>query len=30
VPMSWLCPNPGDRERLLDMEQRLAGVRTAA
>jgi GGDEF domain-containing protein len=28
--MSWLCPNPGDRERLLDMEQRLAGVRTAA
>jgi diguanylate cyclase (GGDEF)-like protein len=30
VPMSWLCPNPGDRERLLDMEQRLAGVRAAA
>ena len=28
--MSWLCPNPGDRERLLDMEQRLAGVRTVA
>jgi diguanylate cyclase (GGDEF)-like protein len=27
---SWLCPNPGDRERLLDMEQRLQGVRTAA
>jgi diguanylate cyclase (GGDEF)-like protein len=28
--VSWLCPNPGDRERLLDMEQRLSGVRTAA
>jgi len=28
--VSWLCPNPGDRERLLDMEQRLAGVRAAA
>jgi diguanylate cyclase (GGDEF)-like protein len=27
---SWLCPNPGDRERLLDMEQRLSGVRKAA
>jgi diguanylate cyclase (GGDEF)-like protein len=27
---SWLCPNPGDRERLLDMEQRLHGVRAAA
>jgi diguanylate cyclase (GGDEF)-like protein len=27
---SWLCPNPGDRERLLDMEARLAPVRTAA
>jgi diguanylate cyclase (GGDEF)-like protein len=27
---SWLCPNPGDRERLLDMEQRLTPVRTAA
>jgi diguanylate cyclase (GGDEF)-like protein len=27
---SWLCPNPGDRERLLDMEQRLGPVRTAA
>lgn len=27
---SWLCPNPGDRERLLDMEPRLHGVRTAA
>jgi diguanylate cyclase (GGDEF)-like protein len=27
---SWLCPNPGDRERLLDMEQRLHGVRTIA
>jgi diguanylate cyclase (GGDEF)-like protein len=27
---SWLCPNPGDRERLLDMEQRVGGVRTAA
>jgi diguanylate cyclase (GGDEF)-like protein len=27
---SWLCPNPGDRERLLDMEQRLVGVRRAA
>jgi diguanylate cyclase (GGDEF)-like protein len=28
--VSWLCPNPGDRERLLDMEQRLAGVRNVA
>jgi diguanylate cyclase (GGDEF)-like protein len=27
---SWLCPNPGDRERLLDMEQRLDGVRAVA
>ena len=27
---SWLCPNPGDRERLLDMEQRLTPVRAAA
>ena len=27
---SWLCPNPGDRERMLDMEQRLHGVRTIA
>jgi len=27
---SWLCPNPGDRERLLDMEQRLHGVRAAS
>src|SRR3954452_3552485 len=27
---SWLCPHPGDRERLLDMEQRLRGVRAAA
>jgi diguanylate cyclase (GGDEF)-like protein len=27
---SWLCPHPGDRERLLDMEQRLHGVRAAA
>ena len=30
VAVSWLCPNPGDRERLLDMEQRLTGVRAAA
>lgn len=30
VAVSWLCPNPGDRERLLDMEQRLRGVRAAA
>jgi diguanylate cyclase (GGDEF)-like protein len=27
---SWLCPNPGDRDRLLDMEQRLDGVRRTA
>jgi diguanylate cyclase (GGDEF)-like protein len=27
---TWLCPNPGDRERLLDMEQRLTAVRAAA
>jgi diguanylate cyclase (GGDEF)-like protein len=27
---SWLCPHPGDRERLLDMEQRLQGVRAGA
>jgi diguanylate cyclase (GGDEF)-like protein len=27
---SWLCPNPGDRERLLDMEQRLTPVRAAS
>src|SRR4051812_17021599 len=27
---TWLCPNPGDRERLLDMEERLAPVRRAA
>jgi diguanylate cyclase (GGDEF)-like protein len=27
---SWLCPNPGDRERLLDMEERLGPVRGAA
>ncbi|MCW3039496.1 MAG: hypothetical protein JWM31_1401 [Solirubrobacterales bacterium] len=24
---SWLCPNPGDRDRLLDMEHRLKPVR---
>jgi diguanylate cyclase (GGDEF)-like protein len=30
VVVSWLCPDPGDRERLLDMEQRLSGVRSAA
>jgi diguanylate cyclase (GGDEF)-like protein len=27
---SWLCPSPGDRERLLDMEQRLTPVRAAS
>src|SRR4051794_16178513 len=27
---SWLCPDPGDRERLLDMEGRLTPVRGAA
>ena len=27
---SWLCPNPGDRERLLDMEERLGPCARAA
>lgn len=27
---SWLCPEPGDRERLLDMDWRLRQSRTAA
>jgi diguanylate cyclase (GGDEF)-like protein len=27
---TWLCPEPADRERLLDMEQRLRPVRMAA
>jgi diguanylate cyclase (GGDEF)-like protein len=27
-PVSWLCPEPGDRSRMLDMERRLAPVRT--
>lgn len=27
---SWLCPHPGDRERLIDMDERLAPVRSAA
>jgi diguanylate cyclase (GGDEF)-like protein len=26
-PTSWLCPDGGDRHRLLDMEQRLLSVR---
>lgn len=26
-PTSWLCPEAGDRHRLLDMEQRLLSVR---
>src|SRR5690349_17375736 len=28
-PTSWLCPTPGDRSRMLDMERRLAPVRSA-
>ena len=27
---SWLCPEPGDRARLIDMEQRLRPVRNLA
>ena len=27
---SWLCPEPGDRERLLDMDRRLRPARTVA
>src|SRR3954454_19892516 len=27
---SWLCPEPGDRERLLDMDRRLRQARAAA
>jgi diguanylate cyclase (GGDEF)-like protein len=27
---SWLCPEPGDRERLLDMDRRLRGARAVA
>jgi diguanylate cyclase (GGDEF)-like protein len=27
---SWLCPEPGDRERLLDMDRRLRRARTGA
>ena len=26
---TWLCPTPGDRARVLDMERRLAPFRTA-